>query len=80
MTHTTTTTARRAPAGAGRQFPLWCKGGGKDRRWNPEEAAKGFPLHATRPRPPGLQDGGHHRAHHDARIRLFAGEDHLSSG
>jgi hypothetical protein len=53
---------------------------GQAQTQSPKESAKGFHSRATRPRPPGRQDGGHHRAHHGVRIRSFAGKDHLSSG
>jgi hypothetical protein len=39
MTQAMTTMARRAPAGAERQFPLWCKGG-KHRRRVPRKRPK----------------------------------------
>ena len=38
---------------------------------SPEESAKGFHSGATRPRPPGRQDGGHRRAHHDVTTTVF---------
>src|SRR5919106_400878 len=66
-----TTKARRAPAGVEYQFPLWCKGG-KPQARSPEESAKGFHSGATRPRPPGRQDGGHQRAHRSVTTRGFS--------
>ena len=58
-------------AGAERWFPLWCTGG-KPQARSPEEPAKGFHSGATRPRPPGRQDGGHHRAHRSVTTRGFS--------
>ena len=42
------------------------------RRSSPEESAKGFHSHATRQRPPGQHEGGHHRAHHNITSRGFS--------
>ena len=58
-------------AGAECRFPLWCKGG-KPQARSPEESAKGFHSGATRPRPQGQQDGGHHRAHRSVMARGFS--------
>ena len=65
--------ARRALAGAERQFLLWCKGG-KPQARSPEESAKGFPSGVTRPRPTGRQDGGHRRAHRSVMTKGFSQE------
>ena len=46
----------------------------------PKASAKGFHIGATRPRPPGRQDGVHRRAQHGVMTRSFACADHLSSG
>ena len=42
---------------------------------SPEASGKGFHIGATRPRPAGQQDGGHHGAQDDVITRAFAGED-----
>ena len=52
-------------------FPLRCKGG-KPQAQVLEESPKGFHSGATRPRPPGRQDGGHHRAHRSVTARGFS--------
>ena len=39
---------------------------------SPEESAKGCHSGATRPRLPGRQDGGHHRAHRSVTTRGFS--------
>ena len=60
---------RRAPARVVSSFPLWCKGG--KRRRSTEASSKGFPIGATRPRPVGRQNGGHHGAHGGVTARAF---------
>ena len=42
-----------------------------------EASSKGFHIGATRPRPAGRQDGGHHGAQDGVTTRAFAGEDHF---
>ena len=79
MTCAMTTKARRAPAGAGQQFPLRCKGG-KQQAQSLEELAKGFHFGATRPRPPGRQGGGHHGAQDGVTTRAFGRLRLLLSG
>ena len=58
-------------AGTERKFPLRCKGG-KPQARSPEESAKGFHSGATRPSPPGRQDGDHHRAHRSVTTTGFS--------
>jgi hypothetical protein len=79
VTQAMTTKARRAPAGIEEQVSSWVLRRQAQVR-GPEESAKGFHSCATRPRPPGQQDGCHHRAHRSVMSRSFASEDHLSSG
>ena len=40
-----------------------------------EVSGKGFLIGATRPKPAGQQDGGHHGAQGGVTTRAFAGED-----
>ena len=42
-----------------------------------EASSKGFHISATRPRPAGQQDGGHHGAQDASPPEPFAGEDHF---
>ena len=63
VTQAMTTKARRAPAGAVQQVSSLVLRR-QAQAQSPEESTKGYHLRATRPRPPGRQDGGHHRAHH----------------
>ena len=42
-----------------------------------EGSGNGFHSGATRPRPPGRQDGGHHGAHRGVTTDAFAGEDYF---
>ena len=79
MTQAMLTKDRWAPAGAVQQVTSLVLKRQAEAR-SPEESTKGFHFHATRPRPPGWQDGGHCRAHHGVTTRSFAGKDHLSSG
>ena len=46
----------------------------------PEESTKGFRTGATRPRPPGRQDGGHRGAHGSVTTRAFGRRRLLLSG
>ena len=46
----------------------------------PEESTKGFHMSATRPRPPGRQDGGHRGAHCSVTSRVFCRQRLLLSG
>ena len=45
--------------------------------WSLEESSKDFHISAARPRPPGRQGGGHHRAHCSVTTRAFVGEDYF---
>ena len=70
LTGAMTTKARWVLAGVEYQLPLWCRGG-KQQAHSLEESTKGFHSGATRPRPLGCQDGGHHRAHHNITASGF---------
>ena len=79
MTQAMTTKSRRAPEGVVQHVSsLVLKRQAQAR--SPKQSTKGFHFRATRPSPPGRQDGGHRRAHCGVTTRSFVGEDHLLSG
>src|SRR5215216_7304020 len=68
VTQAMTTKARRAPASVVQQVSSSVLKRQAQAR-SPEASTKCFHFHATRPRPPGRQHGGHRRAHRSVPTR-----------